>query len=292
MRAVECVWPGAAELGEGPVWSTPDQALWFVDIKGRAVLRFDPATATRQTWAAPDQISFILPETGGDFIVGLPGQLARFSPATGAFEQLVEIEPERPHNRLNDACVDSAGRLWFGTMDDLQTEASGGLYSWHGAGAPIAHDQDFVISNGPAHSPDGRTMYHTDTVRQTIFRFDAAETGEISNKKILIQIEDSAGFPDGTTIDSEGCLWVAIWNGGQVRRYSPQGKLLETVALPCSNVTKIAFGGPDLKTAFVTTARVGLSQEALAMQHLAGSIFTFEVDVPGLPSPPIASAFK
>ena len=288
MRAVRCVWPEAAKLGEGPVWSISDQALWFVDIKGGAVLRFDPATVARQIWPAPDQISFILPESGGGFIAGLPGRLARFSPATGAFEKIVEIEPERPGNRLNDACVDSAGRLWFGTMDDHETEASGGLYSWHGAGAAVAHDQGFVISNGPAHSPDGSFMYHTDTVRRTIFRFDISAAGELSNKKIFIQIEDGAGFPDGTTIDAEGCLWVALWQGGQVRRYSRQGELMETVALPCSNVTKIALGGADLKTAFVTTARVGLSQEALTAQHLAGSIFAFEVDVPGLPSRPIA----
>lgn len=286
MQDVRCVWPKAAELGEGPVWS--DDALWFVDIKGRWVLRFDPATQEQKAWPAPDQISFILPEAGGSFIAGLPGRLARFFPTTGVFEPIVAVETGQQHNRLNDACIDPAGRLWFGTMDDLETEASGALYSWNGAEAPVEHDRNFVISNGPAHSPDGRFMYHTDTVRRTIFRFDAAADGTINNKQTFIEIEDGAGFPDGTTVDTEGCLWVALWNGWAVRRYSPHGKLLERVSFPCANVTKIAFGGSAFKIAFVTTAHAGLSPHERRKQRLAGSIFAFKVEVPGLPPRAIA----
>jgi sugar lactone lactonase YvrE len=213
-------------------------------------------------------------------------------PATGEFEPIATLEAERPRNRLNDACIDKAGRLWFGTMDDDETAPNGALYCWHGTGAPIAHDQDFVISNGPAHSPDGRFMYHTDTVRRTIFRFEFSANGTLANKQPFIEIEDGAGFPDGTTIDAEGCLWVALWRGWAIRRYSPQGELLETISLPCANVTKLAFGGNDLRTGFITTARAGLSDEELATQSLAGSIFTFEPGVSGLPPQTIAAAFK
>jgi xylono-1,5-lactonase len=292
MREVRCVWQGAAELGEGPVWSASDKALWFVDIKGRRILRLDPVTATRKSWPAPDQVSFVLPETGGNFIAGLPGRLVRFFPATGRYESVALLEAEFPRNRLNDACIDSAGRLWFGTMDDDENAPSGALYCWHGIGTPIAHDRNFIISNGPAHSPDGQFMYHTDTVRRTIYRFDAAADGTISNKQSFIEIEDGAGFPDGTAVDIEGCLWVALWQGGAVRRYSPQGELLEVVGLPCANVTKLAFGGDGLTTAFVTTARAGLNPEELNAQKLAGSIFAFETDIPGLPPRTIATTDK
>lgn len=265
------------------MWSAADHSLWFVDIKGRRILRFHPDTGERRHWPAPHQISFLLPEAGGSFVAGFPGSLARFRPETGLFEPLITLDNERRRNRLNDACVDGVGRLWFGSMDDSEIDASGALYSWHGVGVPAVHDQDFVISNGPAHSPDGKTLYHTDTIRRTIYRFDVAEDGSTSGKWPFIEIGEGDGWPDGTTIDSEGCLWVALWEGWAVRRYSPRGELLETVPLPCAKVTKLALGGTDLRTAFVTTARRGLSPIELEQQRLAGGLFTFQTKVPGLP---------
>lgn len=281
---MHCVWPVAAELGEGPMWSVSEQALWFVDIKGQQVLRYDSATRNGRSWPAPDLVSFVLPEAGGGFVAGLPGQIAHFEPATGMFKTIATLDAERKRNRLNDACIDAAGLLWFGSMDDDEAEPSGVLYCWDGAGTLVAHDKDFIISNGPAHSPDGRILYHTDTVRRTIYRFDVNDDGSISGKQALIEIEAEAGWPDGTAVDSEGCLWVALWDGWAVRRYSSRGVLLETVPVPCAKVTKLALGGADLRTAFVTTARRGLSAVDLGAQPLAGGLFSFEVDVPGLPS--------
>lgn len=286
MREVRCVLPLQAQLGEGPCWSAAEQALWFVDIKGHRIHRFHPQSSQHDHWPAPDQVTFVLPRGSGGFVVGLPGRLARFTPASGELATLATIEQDRPRNRTNDACVDAAGRLWFGTMDDLGTEPSGMLYSWDGQGAPRAHDQGYVISNGPAFSPDGRVFYHTDTVRRVVYRFDVSPDGTLSGKRPFVEIEEPAGHPDGSTVDAEGCLWIALWGGSAVRRYSAQGKLLETVPLPAANVTKPAFGGPDLKTCFVTTARGGLSPEELAAQPLAGNLFAFEVDVPGLVSAP------
>jgi D-xylonolactonase len=167
-------------------------------------------------------------------------------------------------------------------MDDGETEPHGALYCWDRSAAPIACDQGFVISNGPAFSPDGRTLYHTDSVRRTINRFDVASDGFLSGKRPFIEIEEGAGCPDGTSVDAEGCLWVALYRGWAVRRYSPRGELLEVVALPCANVTKLALGGGDLKTAFVTTARKGLGPRELAAQPLAGNLFAFDAEVPGL----------
>ena len=284
MRVVRCVWPVGATLGEGPVWSASDAALWFVDIKGQLVHRFDPVTEARRSWPAPDQVSFILPLDDGGMVAGLPGRLARFEPATGDFAPLLELEAEPHGNRLNDACVDGAGRLWFGSMHDAEADLSGLLYCWDGAAAPVACDNGFAISNGPAHSPDGRTLYHTDTLAGTIYRFDVAADGAISDKRPFIQIEHGVGYPDGSTVDEQGCIWVALFGGWAVRRYSPRGELLETVAIPCANVTKLVLGGAGLTTAFVTTARIGLRPGELDSQALAGGIFAFEVDVPGLPA--------
>jgi D-xylonolactonase len=272
----------AAELGEGPAWSASEGALWLVDIKGRQIHRFDPKSALKWSWPAPDQVSFVLPETGSCLIVGLPGRIARFDPAAGTFESLMELDAEPAGNRLNDACVDAAGRLWFGTMDDSTVAASGALYSWDGAAAPIKHDDGYVITNGPIHSPDGRTFFHTDSVGRTIYKFDIADDGSLSNKRPFVEIESGCGLPDGSTVDAEGCLWVALYGGWAVRRYAPNGELLETVAVPCANVTKLVFGGDDLKTAFVTTAWMGLNADERRAQPLAGSLFAFNVDVPGL----------
>jgi D-xylonolactonase len=168
-------------------------------------------------------------------------------------------------------------------MDDQEAEPHGRLYSWDGTAPPRLRDDGYVISNGPAFSPDGRRFYHTDTQRRIVYRFDVGADGTLSGKQPFVEIETHAGWPDGSLVDSEGCIWIALYGGWAVQRYSPQGQLLETVSLPCANVTKLALGGRDLKTAFVTTARKGLSESELAAQPLAGGLFAFEVDVPGLP---------
>jgi D-xylonolactonase len=282
MRDVRCVWAIEAQLGEGPFWSASEQVLWFVDIKGRNIHRFNPATGDQRSWKAPDQVSFVLPREDGSFVVGLPRRLARFTPKTGIFEDLITLHSERAGNRMNDACLDAIGRLWFGSMDDAEIEPHGALYCWDRGGSPILWDQDFVISNGPAFSPDGSVFYHTDSARRTIYRFDVGSDGSLHDKRLFIKIEDGGGWPDGTTVDAQGCLWVALYQGWAVRRYSPQSELLEVVGIPCAHVTKLALGGEDRKTAFVTTARKGLSAEALAAQPLAGNLFAFDVDVPGM----------
>jgi D-xylonolactonase len=292
MREVRCVWPVAAELGEGPVWSASDDTLWFVDIKGRRIHRFDPATAEKRSWPAPDQVSFILPETGESFVTGLPGRVARFIPGTGAFETLLALGGEPPGNRLNDACIDAAGRLWFGSMDDGCVNPSGALYCWDGGTPPVISEDGFIIPNGPAHSPDGLTFYHTDSARRTIHRYDVAADGVTSGKQLLVEVEEGAGLPDGSAVDADGCLWVALYGGSSVRRYSPQGALLETVAIPCANVTKLVLGGDGLKTAFVTTAWQDLSPDERVEQPLAGGLFAFETDVPGLPQQSMAAGSK
>lgn len=283
-EAAECLWPVQASLGEGPFWSAADDAVWFVDIFGKQIHRFQPGRTVTQSWSAPAKASFVLPETGGTLLVGLPGAVARFWPDTGAFEALTRLERDHPRNRLNDACIDPHGRLWFGTMDEDAQKKSGAIYRWgEDKPQPVQEDCGYCISNGPAFSPDGRTFYATDTLDRVIYRFAVSDDGRLRGKAPLLQFQSRDGYPDGTTVDAEGCLWVAFYGGWCIRRFSPDGALIREVKLPCANVTKLAFGGAGLRTAFVTTARDGLNAQELLEQPLAGGLFAFEAGVSGLP---------
>jgi D-xylonolactonase len=274
-----CVWPLHAALGEGPVWH--DAALWFTDIKSRKIHRFDPDGAP-QSWDSPSEVGFIAPFNNGHFLAGTKTGLHDFNPAGGSFTLIRTVEPDLPGNRLNDGAVDARGRLWFGSMDDGEVAATGRLYCLDGS-ALRTMDDGYVITNGPAFSPDGRTLYHTDTLQKLIYAFAVADGGALSDKRIFVQIEESAGYPDGPVVDQEGCLWTGLFGGWGVRRYSPQGELLQCVRFPVANVTKIAFGDADRKTVYATTARKGLDAASLAAQPLAGGLFCFAADVPGQP---------
>jgi xylono-1,5-lactonase len=286
--AAECIWNLGAELGEGPVWSQRDKALWFVDIKGRKVHRLTIATHVTRSWDAPQQVGFVLPTAAGGWIAGLQSGLHRFDPATGAFTPLPPPEDHPPQNRLNDGCVDARGRLWFGTMDDSEQTRSGALYRLDDDGRSRVQDPDYGIANGPAVSPDGRTFYHTETMDRVIYAFDLGADGGLSRRRPFARVERPGAFPDGTAVDAEGCLWVALFGGWGLERYSPSGGLLEYLPLPCANVTKPAFGGDDLKTVYVTTAKLHLDPQARAAQTLAGGLFAFRAETPGLPQPEIS----
>jgi D-xylonolactonase len=272
-----------AELGEGPVWVARDSAVWFVNIKGRRVHRFDPASGQERSWAAPDQPGFLVPVRGGGFLVGLKTGLHRFDSQTGEFTHFATVEPTLPGNRLNDGGLCPAGSVWFGSMDDGEKGASGSLYRLGKNGRCVAQDSGYVVTNGPAFSPCGRFFYHTNTFQRVVYVFDRNTPETISGKRVFVEIEEGAGWPDGTTVDAEGCVWVALWGGWGVRRYSPSGKLLTTVRFPCSNVTKIAFGGDDGRTVYATTAWKGLSAAERAAQPRAGDLFRFRTDVVGQP---------
>lgn len=279
----ESVWQLGAPLGEGPLWVERDQALWFVDIKSHKIHRFDPASGDKKSWDAPGQVGFVLPAEGGGFVVGLQSGLSRFDEKTGAFTHLCDPEPDEPGNRLNDGTVDSKGRLWFGSMDDSETGVKGAIYRLGADGSCVCSSPLYAITNGPAVSPDGKTLYHVDTLGGVIYACDVAEDGSLDNRRVFATVPNSDGFPDGPTVDSEGCVWVGLYAGWGVRRFSPEGEVLETVKFPVSAITKIAFGGPDLKTAYATTANKHLTPELLEREPRAGDLFRFEVDVAGVP---------
>ena len=282
----ECVLQCACELGEGPVWRAADRSVWFVDIKGLRVHQYEPETGAAWSWLAPAQPGFIAPSDGGAWIAGLKTGLHRFDPANGGFERMATVEDASFDNRLNDGCVDAHGRLWFGSMHDGETNETGALYRYDGRGV-VRMDDGYCITNGPAVSPDGRTLYHTDTLKKVIYAFDLADDGSLSNKRVFAQIEAGAGYPDGPTVDAEGCVWTGLFAGWGVRRYSPAGEPIGFVKLPVANVTKIAFGGDDLKTAYATTAWKGLSAAERQAQPLAGGLFAFAAETPGLPQPQV-----
>lgn len=275
------IWQLGAPLGEGPVWVERDQALWFVDIKSHKIHRYDPVNGATRSWDAPGQVSFILPIESGGFVAGLQTGLARFDERDGSFTHICDPEPQHPGNRLNDATVDAQGRLWFGSMDDSETAASGEIYRLGADGKCVAAGHVVAITNGPAVSPDGKTLYHVDTLGGVVHACDIDEAGMLANRREFVRIPNDQGYPDGPTVDSEGCVWISLYAGWAVRRYSPAGELLEEVKFPVSAITKIAFGGPDLKTVFATTANKHIAPGDLSKEPHAGDLFRFEVTVPG-----------
>jgi D-xylonolactonase len=202
------------------VWIGSEAALWFVDIKSGNLHRLDPATGAQRTYAVGGQPSFIVPAAEGGLLVGSGHAVRPFR--DGALGDPVVTIDMPAHNRTNDATVDGAGRLWFGTMDDEEARASGAVHIVDGSGLRVVGG-DCTITNGPAISPDGHHLYHVDTVDGTIWRFDIRDDTDLSDGAIFATIAKQDGAPDGVTIDSEGCLWVALWGGWQVRRYAPDG---------------------------------------------------------------------
>ena len=279
------VWPIAAELGEGPVWVERDRALWFVDIKRQQIHRYDPADGAKRSWPAPEQVGFVFPAERGGFLAGLQSGLYHFDEATGAFELIVAVESGLPTNRLNDGVVDPEGRLWFGTMDNGERAKSGAFYCFAGRELTRTPIDEIAITNGPAVSPDGRLLYVVDTLKGTIDLADIRDDGTLGERRPFVRIDPKHGHPDGPTIDAEGCVWISLYAGWEAWRYSPAGELLERVRFPVANITKLAFGGDDLRTAYATTARQLLSPEEIARQPQIGDLFEFRVDVPGVLSP-------
>lgn len=271
-----------AMLGEGPLWDAAARRLWFVDIKGCQVHAFDPEGGALQRWQAPSQPGWVVPMDDGCLLAGLQSGLHRFDPREGSFELLMAPEADRPGNRLNDATIDSCGRLWFGSMDDGEQDPTGRVYRLAGRECQLTGIPPVCITNGPALSPDGQLLYHVDTLGREIHRYDVDDDGRLSRPLLFARIEDGQGYPDGPTVDSAGCLWIGLFGGWGARRYSPHGELLEQVRFPVANVTKITFGGDDLRTAYATTARKGLTPDQLARQPFAGDLFRFRVEVPGV----------
>ena len=278
MGEPELVWDVGAELGEGPVWDAARRAVWFVDIKGRKLHRYGADDGATASWDTPDQTGFALPAEDGSLVCGVRGGLHGFDPDSGRFDLIIRVEEDRPQNRLNDGFVAPDGSLWFGSMDDSEAVDSGALYRFH-EGRVVRHDDGYRVTNGPAMSPDGQTLYHHETIGRRIYAFDHAD-GVLTNKRLFAEIED--GFCDGPSVDADGVLHVGLFNGWGVARFSPAGERIGTIRLPVQTVTKAAFAGDDLRDLYCTTAWLH-NADKRAEQPTLGGLYRVRVDTPGLP---------
>lgn len=284
MRHVEVAARVSNELGEAPVWCEARQALYWVDIRAPALWRL--SASGQLDMPMPEFCGALVLAADGRLAVGLLSRVVLFDPATAECRPFVDVEPPSRGNRLNEAKCDGAGRLWIGSMRDFGAATTGALYRVEVTGEHPAVTRvlsDVTIPNAMAWSPDGRTMYFADTGDGQIRAYDFdSEQGALGRMRVLVEAGQVPGKPDGVAVDEDGCLWNARYGGGCVVRITPRGEIDHTVELPVSQPTSCAFGGPDLRTLYVTSARQRLSQAELTAQPLAGALLAVNVGVRGL----------
>lgn len=268
------------QVGESAVWSASQQALYFVDIMAPRLFRLDPTTDALQSWSMPEAIGSFGLCRDGRAIVALRHGVHLFDLATGRLDFLVDPEPDRPGNRLNDGKVGPCGRFWVGSMDDrADKEPVAGLYCIDHDGSCRTAVEGLTLSNGLAWSPDGATLYHSDTRQRFVQTFDYnLATGTIANRHLLRMLDNEQGRPDGAAMDSEGFYWSAGVSAGCLNRIAPDGEIVERIDLPVAGPTMPCFGGPELKTLYVTSLRT----DRLGPDEWGGLI-SFPVDVAGVP---------
>ena len=278
-----------SRLGESPMWHPTEQRLYWCDIAGRQLGRLDPHSGRCDAWGFDSEPSAVAPMPDGQLLLALRSGLWRFDPATGGRHKLADAPYKPADQRFNDGKCDARGRFWVGTMCDPLLPPRGAMHCYARRKLEPRFD-GLSISNGLAWSPDGRTMYWADTLTNVVQAFDFdPDSGELSRRRDFVRFpvdpagDDWLGRPDGAAVDCEGCYWLAMYDGQRVLRLSPRGELLQQLPLPVRCPTMPAFGGADLKTLYVTTAREQRPAAELAAQPLAGCVFAMQVDVPGLP---------
>jgi sugar lactone lactonase YvrE len=274
--AFELIVDAGCQLGESPVWCPQRELLLFVDISGRRLLKFNPASRALEACAIEEDIGCVAPSQGGGFVAGLRSGIWLLN-EKGEKQRMLAANPEKSRvSRFNDGRVDCAGRFLAGTLDEGKASRAA-LYRYDRRGL-IRLTDGLITSNGLAFSPDGRTLYHSDTPRFVVYRYDYdASSGSAENRRVFVELKPTAsdrGRPDGAAVDAHGCYWTALYEGGRVQRYDPQGRLMSEQAVPVRNPTMPAFGGLGLKTLFVTTARDTTGS--------GGGLYAAEVDVSGL----------
>lgn len=276
--AVAC----GATLGEGPLWDHRNGTLVFVDIKSRRVWRWQAGSEAVPTDVG-EPVGFALLTPDPDvLLVGLKSGLARLDLGSGKTDRILRPEPDMPGNRLNDAAVGPDGSLFFGSMDDAETERTGSFYRWSADGLS-AFGESAVITNGPAIDPERRLLYCADTTTGQVFRHSLGPDCAPGERELFIQFEEGWGHPDGMAVDADGHVWIAHHGDSRVTRFSPEGRPELIVPVPTANVTKPAFGGPDLTTLFVTTAAKGRDPE---IDPMAGHVFAYDAGIRGIPAEP------
>ncbi|NQU44916.1 SMP-30/gluconolactonase/LRE family protein [bacterium] len=271
-----------ASLAEGPVWDGKRHLLWWVNIPEGEVHAFDPGARTDKVIRLHEPIGVVVLRAGGGLVAGLKSGFAFVDSETGERTPILDPEPDRPDDRFNDGKCDPAGRFWAGTITGKKGEAS--LYCLDPDLSVRKMAEAITISNGLDWSPDNRVFYYVDTPTQQVVAYDYdIGTGAISNKRVAVEIPKEEGSPDGMSIDREGMLWIAMWDGWQVARFDPKiGKKIESIKMPVARPSSCCFGGPDLNHLYITSARAGFKEADLEKQPLAGGIFRADLNVPGV----------
>jgi sugar lactone lactonase YvrE len=292
VMAVECVIASKDKLGEGCLWDSENQCLWWLDIaRPTRIQRFDPVTHEHKVWTSPLLLTAIAKRKSGGFIVGGEDGVYGFDPVTGNTIPFSQPETDIPLNRMNDGACDPQGRLWIGSMmqnigpkgEDWDITAdTGKLFRVAGDGTSQIMESQVGVSNGPCWSPDGNTFYFSDSRNQIIYAYDFnGEDGSISNRRVLNDSKDH-GYPDGATVDSEGFIWSARWEGSCVLRIDPKGRIDRVVDVPATRVTCPVFGGADMDTLYLTTSRAHVDAGTLARYPEQGGVFAFKPGVKGI----------
>lgn len=271
-------------VGEGPLWDVAEQALYYIDIVGKAVHRLDPATGTHRSWETPDLIGSMALRAGGGAILALATGVHALDFETGAVAPLALLDPPDPAVQLADGKVDRRGRFVFGTSHRQMQQPLGGLFSLE-AGKIRALDGDVHLGNGPCWSPDDQIFYHSDSVRKAIYAYDYdIATGTLANRRLWASTDDLDGIPDGATIDTDGCMWMAICEGAKVVQFRPDGKVERIIEMPVSLPASVMFGGSGLDQLYVPTLNPSFMGREAAPDD--GALYMIEgLGVKGLPEP-------
>nr|WP_310524792.1 SMP-30/gluconolactonase/LRE family protein [Polymorphobacter sp.] len=268
-------------LGEGLLWSTRENAVFWTDIIGRKLWRLSLGDGAVCHWAMPEMIGWIIEREAGGFVVGLQSGFYRLRLDPFGLELIANPHPERPDNRLNDAKADARGRIWAGSMpvsDGPPTAwpATGALYRLDPDGVVSTHDDGLTIANGPAITPNGAVLYHTDSARGIVYRFALQDDGSLGPRQQHLRFDREDGAPDGMTCDADGGLWIAFYGGARVARYDADGRFDRAIALPTPRITNVVFGGAELNRMFVTSSGLGLDDP------LSGAMFEVEPGCAGV----------
>ncbi len=284
-KPLECVLPWGAQLGESPVWHCGENKLYWVDILKPSVCRFDPETGSNDSCDVGKLVSAVMPTNDGRLLLATQDGLEWLDFASAQLTPFMHPERDVAGNRLNDAKVGPGGAVWVGSMRLDASQPTGGLYRVTNDGNFTVKETGIAVSNGLGWSPDSRVFYFVDTVLGVIYAYDTEPgIGTLTNKRIFATIPESEGRPDGLTVDDQGGVWVAIWDGWRVNRYLPDGTLDRVIDLPVPRPTSVTFGGENLDTLYITSARTRLPAATLAEAPLSGGLFTCKPGEKGIAS--------
>ncbi len=279
----------SCELGESALWDARASRLYWVDITGQKIYAREWPSGETRMLSVPEPVGSVALRVGGGLVAALRHSLAYCDIDSGVMEIVYTLETELTDNRLNDGAVDPQGRFWFGSMDTGEKLPTGTFYCLHPDRTVSASFGGIICSNGPAWSPDGRTVYHVDSTRRVVRAYDfEPSTGTVGEGRVFLSDEGEVWYPDGVTVDAEGFVWNCKWDGGRIVRYAPDGSVDRVVMVPVPRPTRCAFAGADLDTLAVTSTSIGLTQAQLADAPLSGKVLLLDPGCRGLPTPMFA----